>query len=124
MRRAVLALLLIAPAVRAAEPTPEQVFDKRIRPLFDSPDPSSCVQCHLAGVDLKNYLRPTHRETFLSLRDQGLVDLDNPPKSRILALIDMGKEDAGAKLIHQTARKAEYEAFAAWIAASAADPNL
>jgi hypothetical protein len=75
-------------------------------------------------VDLKNYLRPTHRETFLSLRDQGLVDLDKPEKSRILALIDMGKEDKGAKLIHQAARKAEYEAFAAWIAAGAADPAL
>lgn len=107
-----------------ADPSPEAVFEKRIRPIFDSPNPSSCVQCHLAGVDLKHYIRPSHRETFLSLRDQGLVDLDNPEKSRILALIGMGNEDAGAKLIQKQTRDAEYKAFAEWIKASAADPAL
>jgi hypothetical protein len=116
------ALLLLAPAADPA--TPAQVFEKRILPIFKSPDPASCVQCHLAGVDLKNYIRPSHRETFLSLRDQGLIDLDHPAKSRILALIDMGKGEPGAALIHEKARKAEYEAFAAWVAASAADPEL
>src|SRR5690349_4129070 len=98
-----------------ADPSPDAVFEKRIRPIFDSPNPSSCVQCHLAGVDLKHYIRPSHRETFLSLRDQGLVDLDRPEKSRILALITMGQEEAGAKLIHKQARDAEYKAFAEWI---------
>ena len=48
------------------------MFAARIEPIFKSPDPSSCVQCHLASVDLKNYIRPSSRETFLSLRDQGL----------------------------------------------------
>ncbi len=124
MRRALLVILLLASAAPAAEPSAEQVFEKRIKPIFASPNPSSCVQCHLAGVDLKNYIRPSATETFLSLRDQGLVDLDKPEKSRILDLIAMGKDDKGAKLIHQKARTAEYEAFAAWIAASAADPAL
>src|SRR6187549_1628039 len=100
-----------------ADPSPEAVFEERIRPIFDSPNPSSCVQCHLAGVDLKHYIRPSHRETFLSLRDQGLVDLDRPEKSRILALITMGQEEKGAALIHQKNRTAEYEAFAAWVKA-------
>lgn len=118
------ALPALALLLAFADPSPEQVFEKRIRPIFDSPNPSSCVQCHLAGVDLKHYIRPSHRETFLSLRDQGLVDLDRPEKSRILALITMGREDAGAKLIHKQARDAEYKAFAAWIKASAADPEL
>ena len=117
-------LLAFAVPTVAADPTPEEVFDKRIRPIFDSPNPSSCVQCHLAGVDLKHYIRPSHRETFLSLRDQGLVDLDRPEKSRILALITMGQEDAGAKLIQKQSRDAEYRAFAEWIKASAADPAM
>jgi hypothetical protein len=109
----------------AADPaTPSDVFEKRLKPIFDSPNPSSCTQCHLAGVDLKQYFRPTHRETFLSLRDQGLVDLDKPEKSRILALIEMGKGEKGAELIHEETRKKEYEAFAEWIKASAADPAL
>jgi hypothetical protein len=122
---------LLAPALalshssRAAAGSPAEVFDKRIRPIFDSPNPSSCVQCHLAGVDLKQYILPSHRDTFLSLRDQGLVDLDDPDNSKILHLIDMGKDDrSGAALIHQQARSAEYQAFAAWIKASAADQEL
>jgi len=39
----------------AAEPTPAEIFEQRIMPIFKSPNPSSCVQCHLAGVDLKDY---------------------------------------------------------------------
>jgi hypothetical protein len=105
--------------------TPREVFEKRLAPIFRSPNPSSCVQCHLAGVDLKNYIRPTHEATFVSLRDQGLIDLDQPEKSKILQFIRMGEEDkAGAALIHQKNRTAEYEAFALWIKESAADPAL
>src|SRR5207245_1689727 len=120
-RRMFAAVLL---ALAQPPQTPEQVFAARIEPIFKSPDPSSCVQCHLASVDLKNYIRPSSRETFLSLRDQGLVDLDRPEKSRILALIDMGKGEKGTALIHQKNRAAESEAFAAWLKACAADPAL
>lgn len=108
-----------------ADPTPGQVFEKRILPLFKSSNPSSCVQCHLAGVDLKNYIRPSQEQTFVSLRDQGLIDLDKPEKSKILALIQMGEKDrAGAALIYQKVRAAEYAAFADWIKRSAQDPKL
>ena len=94
-------------------------------PIFKSPNPSSCVQCHLAGVDLKNYILPSADKTFQSLRDQGLIDLDRPEKSRILALIDMGgKDQSGAALIQQKARTAEYEAFADWIRRSVADARM
>ncbi|MEI7688556.1 MAG: hypothetical protein WCL32_26415, partial [Planctomycetota bacterium] len=105
--------------------TPREIFEKRLLPIFRSPDPSSCVQCHLAGVDLKNYIRPSHEETFVVLRERGLIDLDNPEKSKILQLIRMGADaKAGAALIHQKNRTAEYDAFAAWIKESAADPAL
>jgi hypothetical protein len=66
------------------------VFNERIMPIFRSPKPSSCVQCHLAAVDLKNYIKPSHEETFLSLRDQGLIDVKSPKESKILNLIHMG----------------------------------
>jgi hypothetical protein len=105
--------------------TPAKIFERRIMPIFKSPNPSSCTQCHLAAVDLKNYILPCHKKTFLSLRDQGLIDLDKPAASKILRLIQMGEKDNKENaLIHEKVRKMEYEAFAEWIKASCADPAL
>ena len=106
--------------------TPFEIFDRRIMPIFRSPKPSSCVQCHLAAVDLKNYILPSQEKTFASLRDQGLVDLDTPERSKILTLIKMGNKDLdkGARLIHEKTRQAEYDAFAAWIKACSSDPKM
>jgi hypothetical protein len=113
------------PAKEIAEPTAQQVFERRIVPIFKSPNPSSCVQCHLAGVDLKNYIRSSQEQTFASLRDQGLIDLTNPEKSRILSLIKMGEDDRSRlALIQQKVRQAEYDAFADWIKRGVADPNM
>src|SRR5262245_40630950 len=78
-----------AVAADDAKRTPKEVFEKRLMPIFKSPDPSSCVQCHLASVDIKDYILPSHEDTFASLRDRGLIDLDAPEKSKILALIKM-----------------------------------
>ncbi len=101
------------------------IFERRIKPIFESPDPSSCMECHLAGVDLKNYILPSHEKTFVSLRDQGLIDLENPAGSKILRFISMGAaEGSGVKLIDERVRRAEREAFAAWIEASCADEKL
>src|SRR6476619_6642401 len=120
---ALAALSTLASDLRADDPA--KVFETRILPIFRSPNPSSCVQCHLAGVDLKNYILPSHEQTFVSLRDQGLIDLDRPARSRILTLIQMGAEEkGGASLIHQKMRRAEYEAFADWVKRSAADKRL
>src|SRR4051794_14790536 len=94
------------------------VFEKRIVPIFKSPNPSSCARCHLAAVDLKDYILPSAKDTFLALRDQGLIDLNKPEKSKILSLINRGANDpTGAGLISAKQQKAEYEAFAAWIKA-------
>ncbi|MCX7418414.1 MAG: hypothetical protein NT013_02610 [Planctomycetia bacterium] len=96
--------------------SPANVFEQRILPIFKSDQPSSCVQCHLAGVDLKNYIRPSSEETFRSLRDQGLVNLDKPEKSKILTLINMKDTDnPGVNLLHAKSREAEANAFAEWI---------
>lgn len=123
-RYAVLLSLLASCIPLHAGDTADLVFEKRIMPIFKSPNPSSCVQCHLAGVDLKDYILPSAEKTFRSLRDQGLIDLANPEQSKILNLISMGKSDAKSPAVHAANRKAEYEAFAAWIKACAADPAL
>src|SRR5262245_35939661 len=121
---AIAASLVLAQSLALAG-EPDAVFETRIMPIFKSPNPSSCVQCHLSGVDLKNYILPSHRDTFLSLRDQGLIDLDNVEKSKILHLIDMGKDDKAKRaVVHQQNRRLEYDAFVAWLKASAADPEL
>ena len=121
--------IVVQPAAAEEKPSPQKVFNERIMPIFRSDNPSSCVQCHLSGVDLKNYILPSSEQTFVSLRDQGLIDLDKPRESKILKLITMqpegsGAEKKGAALIHEKNRKAEYEAFAAWIEAASADPKL
>jgi hypothetical protein len=119
------ALLLVGVRMIRAdeEPKASEIFDKRILPIFKSPNPSSCTQCHLAGVELRNYILPSHEKTFLSLRDQGLVNLENPQESKILRLINMGAKEK-ASLIQEKVRKQEYDAFAEWIKACAADPKL
>src|SRR5262249_52804765 len=117
------AILLAASSARAEDPV--KVFEQRIVPIFKSPNPSSWVQCHLAAVDLKDYILPSSTDTFLALRDQGLIDLDNPDNSKILKLINRGANDPKtAGLIPAKQRQAEYDAFAAWIKACAADPAL
>lgn len=122
------AWLSMSTSTFAADSSAADVFERRIMPIFKSPNPSSCTECHLAGVDLKNYILPSSEKTFLSLRDQGLVDLKSPEQSKILKLIAMrdpeAKAEAGAALIHEKTRQAEHEAFAAWIAACAADEKL
>ncbi len=123
---AVMLLLSVAAGIGNAddEAKAADLFAKRILPIFKSPNPSSCTQCHLAGVDLKNYILPSHEKTFVSLRDLGLIDLDKPADSKILRLITMGEASKGASLISDKVRKMEYDAFAEWIKASAADPKL
>ena len=104
--------------------TPADVFEQRIMPIFRSTDPSSCTECHLAGVELKNYISSSHEKTFLSLRDQGLIDVTKPQSSKILALIRMGEQDKTPALISNKNRAAEYSAFADWIVASCQDVAL
>ncbi len=119
-----LSALLIA-STSVADDAATKVFEQRLLPIFKSDQPSSCVQCHLAGVDLKDYIKPSSDDTFRSLRDQGLVNLDKPEQSKILKLINMKDTDnAGANLLHEKAREAEAAAFAEWIKACCRDTKL
>lgn len=117
--------LCLVTSVASADDAATKVFEQRLRPIFQSDKPSSCVQCHLAGVDLKNYIKPSSDDTFRSLRDQGLVDLDQPERSKILKLINMKDTDnAGANLLHAKTRESEAAAFSEWLKACCRDPKL
>lgn len=122
----ILFVVLISNTVSAADGDAMQIFNDRIMPIFRSDKPSSCVQCHLASVDLKDYIRPSQKDTFAALRQQGLVDVDRPLESKILKLIRMGDadQDARARRIHEKTRQLEFSAFQAWIKACCADSEL
>jgi mono/diheme cytochrome c family protein len=98
------------------------LFEKRILPIFQSAKPSSCSECHLSGVDLKEYIRPTQQETFVSLVGAGMIDTKNPDDSKILRFISRTPEKPN--LVTEEVRKEEYDAFRAWIRAAVADPKL
>lgn len=120
------ALLPLAACFSAAQgqqqASSRSVFERRILPLLQSSNPSSCAECHLSGVDLKDYVRPSEAQTFASLRDSGMIDLKSPEASHILHLIQMSTPKTG--LLTQKTRGVEYAAFRAWIVAAAQDPNL
>lgn len=81
----VLIVLGTAPIGVAADA--RSLFDKRIVPILKSPKPSSCAECHLSGVDLKDYIRETQAETFGALVKGGLIDVKQPDASKLLEFI-------------------------------------
>ena len=98
------------------------VFERRILPIFQSSKPSSCSECHLSGVDLKDYIRSGQRETFAALVRAELVDVDHIEKSKILQFIERKPEQPN--LITDRIRNEEAAAFRAWLTAAARDPEL
>jgi hypothetical protein len=109
-------------AARAADDAALAIFQKRIVPILQAQRPSSCSECHLSGVDLKDYIRPTQPETFAALRDGGLIDVKNPAKSKLLQFIDRKPEKPS--LVTEKIRTEESAAFRAWIEAAVKDPTL
>ena len=107
-----------------AADSPKVVFEKRILPIFKSPNPSSCTECHLANLDIKNYILSTSEKTFLSMRDQGLVDMKEPEKSRILKFISMKDTNSKPNIILDKTRDEELKAFSEWINACCKDETL
>lgn len=106
----------------ASTETSLALFEKRILPLLQSPKPSSCAECHLSGVDLKDYIRPTQQETFSSLVSAGMIDVQQPDESKLLKFISRRPPQPG--LITEKVRQQEYAAFRAWIQTAVKDPQL
>jgi hypothetical protein len=98
------------------------IFEKRILPIFRSVKPSSCAECHLSGVDLKAYIRPTQQQTFASLVSAGLIDMEQPDDSKILTFINRRPEKPS--LVIDEIRQQEFEAFRAWVRAAVSDSTL
>src|SRR5688572_12202841 len=100
-----------------------ELFDKRIAPLLSAQRPSSCNLCHLRGLDLASYrvegpdTAATACATMQNLIDQQLVDLEDPPASRILEFI--GRADPSTGLVSAQVVEEEHEGFRAWIEWSA-----
>lgn len=99
-----------------------QLFKRRITPILQAKNPSSCSECHLSGVDLKQYIGPDQESTFASLRAAGLIDMGDPDASKILTFINRRPERPS--LLTDRVRKEEYAAFRAWIHAAVKDPKL
>lgn len=106
----------------AAESSSLAVFQRRILPIFQSAKPSSCSECHLSGVDLKDYIRPTQQETFASLLAAGLIDARQPDDSKLLQFISRRPDQPS--LLTEQVRQQEYDAFRAWIRAAVNDSGL
>ena len=98
------------------------IFEKRILPIFQSAKPSSCAECHLSGVDLKEYIRPTQQQTFASLVSAGLIDVAKPDESKILTFISRRPEKTS--LVTDEIRQVEFEAFRAWVRAAVSNSAL
>lgn len=113
---------LFAPHLRADETGPLAIFEKRILPILQAAKPSSCAECHLSGVDLKDYIRGDQAETFAALVERGMIDVKKPGDSKLLAFI--AREPERPSLVGAAARKEELAAFRQWIVAAAKDPKL
>jgi hypothetical protein len=114
------ALILCCSRARADDAL--AIFRQRISPILSAKNPSSCSECHLSGVDLKNYIGSTQEETFAGLREAGLIDTKNPDASKILTFI--ARKPDKPTLVSEKVRQQEYEAFRAWIAAAVKDSKL
>src|SRR5205807_5134315 len=76
----------------AADETASDIFTRRILPLAKAAKPSSCAECHAAGVDLSQYIKDDAAATFVALRSAGLVNPEQPEKSKLLEFIARAPE--------------------------------
>lgn len=97
--------------------TVDEVFERYVEPLVTGGQPSSCNQCHLSGLDLSLFVQDTPCQSMACMVDQGIVDLDDPASSEVLAWIQRAEPES--ELITETVIQREYDAFLAWIEWSA-----
>ena len=100
-------------ALECSDTGATELYDRKIAPLFADDQPTSCTECHLAGLDLSLFLRDTPCETMACMIDLGLVDTDEPDDSLVLTWI--GRAEPQSELITQDIIDDEYEGFRQWI---------
>ncbi len=94
-----------------------ELYERYVEPLLTDEHPSTCNQCHVSGVDLSLYVQDTPCESMACMIEQGVVDLDDPEASAVLAQILQAEPDSD--LITEDVIEAEYEGFHEWITWSA-----
>ncbi|MEM9459783.1 MAG: hypothetical protein AAGF11_36740 [Myxococcota bacterium] len=100
--------------------TPEaglELYERRIAPLLEDDRPSTCNQCHLSGVELSLFVQASPCETMACMVQEGIVDLDAPQHSTVLAWIDRAQPRGG---ITQDTIDTERQAMLDWIEMTAA----
>jgi hypothetical protein len=95
----------------------DEIYQRRILPLLQSNEKSSCSECHFRGVELKEYFGNDPLVTFAKLRGLGWVDVESPEKSKLLGFLQKQPEKDSDKLLEKV-RKSEYESIRLWIEAS------
>ena len=94
-----------------------EIYQRRILPLLQSNEKSSCSECHFRGMELKEYFGTNPIVTFAKLRGMGWVDVENPEKSKLLGFLQKQPDKNSDKLLEKV-RKTEYEAIRLWIETS------
>lgn len=120
MFTALCCLALVSPAAEPDGPSPGEIFTRRIVPLVQSSRASSCTECHFGGVDLRQYVLDDAAQTFAALRSAGLIDVEHPDRSKLLAFI--GRKPEKPDPLLAKVREEEYAAFRLWIDAAVHDP--
>ena len=89
------------------------LYDQRIAPLFLEERPKSCNQCHLSGVDLQVWIKPTPCQTMACMIQEGLVDVETPEDSLLLSWIDRAEPESAG--ITDAVLAEEREGILEWI---------
>ena len=122
LRASVGVVVLLATSVSLAADNALKIFEQRIVPILNAQRPSSCTECHLSGVELKDYIFPEQDRTYAALVSAGLIDTKAPQQSKLLKFIE--RKPAKSSLITDKVRNEELAAFKAWIEAAVRDPEL
>jgi hypothetical protein len=123
MRLAFLIAAMLSPITNLlASDASLAIFEKRILPILQASKPSSCTECHLSGVELKDYIFPEQDKTFAALVKGGMIDVKQPDQSKLLKFIERRPEKPS--LITDKVRAEEAAAFREWIQAAVKDPQL
>tara|TARA_R110002072_G_scaffold145460_1_gene292027 strand:+ start:186198 stop:187988 length:1791 start_codon:yes stop_codon:yes gene_type:complete len=109
-------------AAELADADAATIFSSRILPILKSDSASSCTECHFVGVELRDFILEDQAKTFASLKSTGMIDVDQPDKSKILRFISR-KQEKSDPLIEKV-RSTELVAFRAWIRAAVHEPEL
>lgn len=101
--------------------TPAELYQRRIVPLLQSPDGSSCSECHMQGMKLNDFMMLDPKATFASLRARGWIDTERPSESKLLEFIAKSSPHNEPSL--ERLRRAELDAIGEWIRLASNDPE-